>query len=179
MSLVLRCLVAASNHVFLFAPKLRSSDFIMQSRAGSWPSQPCEGGNCDGNGQPTYFCVHCDSNFCDGCWGTIVQHRPGKRGPDGLPHEKMDLRVVSRLRNILEPSSDPQAQRALHRDDEDTTWFGIGRNGSNDPVFQDYGRYAAIMADSLPPERFTRYPQLVSFIGQTGKSSDPEFTAKI
>lgn len=144
----------------------------MQSRAGSWPSQPCEGDFCDGNGQPTYFCVHCDSNFCDGCWGAIMQHRPGKRGPDGLPHEKTDLRVVSRLRDILEPSSDPQAQRALHRDDEDTTWFGIDRNGSNDPVFQEYGRYAAIMADSLPSEseRFTRYPQLVSFIGQTGES---------
>lgn len=155
---------------FFFALILHPIEFIMQSRAGSWSSQSCEGGVCDGNGQPTYFCVHCDSNFCDGCWRAQVQHRPGKRGPDGLPHEKTDLRVVSRLRNILEPSLDPHAQRALHRVDEDTTWFGIGRNGSNDPVFQDYGRYATIMADSLPSERLSRYPQLVSFIGQTGDS---------
>ena len=121
-----------------------------------------------GQGTPTFFCTHCDSNFCGRRWGEERPHRPGKRGPDGLPHEQMDLRIVERLRGILEPSSNPEDQRALHKIDEDTTWFGIGRNASHDPIFQDYGRYVTIMADSLTADRDVRYPQLVSFIGQTG-----------
>ena len=94
---------------------------ILGSRSGSWPYKPCEGTSCAGQGRPTFFCTHCDSNFCDRCWGEALPHRPGKRGPDGLPHEQMDLRIVERLRGILEPSSDPVEQRTLHKIDEDTT----------------------------------------------------------
>lgn len=35
-------------------------------------------------------------------------------------------------------------------------------------MFQDYGRYSEIMAQSNTGEHSARYPQLVSFIGQTG-----------
>lgn len=56
----------------------------------------------------------------------------------------------------------------LHIEDKDTTWFGMVRNNQNSPVFQDYGRYSSIMADSNSGEFKNRYPQLVSFIGQTG-----------
>lgn len=36
------------------------------------------------------------------------------------------------------------------------------------PVFQNYGRYQTIMSNSLTDGIGQRYPQLVSFIGQTG-----------
>ena len=134
------------------------------------PSPNCEDLNClSRKGQVTFFCNYCDSNFCDPCWQRQLQHSKKKRGPDGLPHEKTDRAVVERLRRILEPSSNPEEQRLLHQDDEDTTWFGIGRNAANKPNFQDYGRYATIMAESLTPRQSVRYPHLVSFIGQTGK----------
>ncbi len=56
----------------------------------------------------------------------------------------------------------------MHLDDEDTTWFGIDRDAQNRPIFQDYGRYATIIANSSTADNQIRYPQLVSFIGQTG-----------
>lgn len=79
--------------------------------------------------------------------------------------------MVERYRNILESSSSVQDQDALHKEDEDTTWFGIGRNRADDPIFEDYGRYATLMAESLSATPILRYPQLVSFVGQTGTSS--------
>jgi hypothetical protein len=133
------------------------------------PRKPCEGDICGGKGQPTYFCNFCDCSFCDECWDKERAHKPGKKGPDGYAHEKEDLLVVERYRDILEPSSDVHEQQALHRDDEDTTWFGIGRDMSDAPVFEDYGRYAALMAGSLTAKFSVRYPQLISFIGQTGE----------
>lgn len=106
--------------------------------------------------------------FCDPCWAKQGPHKPGRTGPDGLPHEKADLRIVKRLKEILTPSSDPQEQHTLHLEDEDTTWFGIARDSDNQPIFQDYGRYATIIANSSTGEFKVRYPQLISFIGQTG-----------
>lgn len=55
----------------------------------------------------------------------------------------------------------------MHRADEDTTWFGVARDDQN-PVLQDYGRYTAIMTGNLSKEVGERFPQLVTFIGQTG-----------
>jgi hypothetical protein len=87
---------------------------------------------------------------------------------DGLPHEKTNRQVVERLRQILDPTRSTEEQESLHRSDEDTTWFGIARDSANLPIFQDYGRYATIMTESQTLEVNVRYPQLVSFIGQTG-----------
>lgn len=78
--------------------------------------------------------------------------------------------MVERYRNILEPPSSIGEQDAMYKDDEDTTWFGIGRDHAGDPVFEDHERYATLMAESLSRTPRTRYPQLVSFIGQTGRS---------
>lgn len=128
--------------------------------------KPCE--ICDETAEPTFHCVHCDSIYCSECWNRQGPHKPGKVGPDGLPHEKADPRIVNRLRDILTPPADLQVQQSLHIDDEDTTWFGIARDSANIPVFQDYGRYATIIANSAGGEYGLRYPQLVSFIGQTG-----------
>ncbi|KAF2758985.1 hypothetical protein EJ05DRAFT_499409 [Pseudovirgaria hyperparasitica] len=128
--------------------------------------KPCE--NCDAANVQTWHCSYCDMLFCDPCWVKQGPHKSGKTGPDGLPHEKADLRIVKRLKDILTPSSDPTEQAGLHIDDEDTTWFGIDRDNNHQPVFYDYGRYATIIANSTTPESKVRYPQLVSFIGQTG-----------
>jgi len=125
---------------------------------------------CDGGCHETtrvYLCVQCDGAFCNDCWGRQFPHKPGKIGADGLPHEKTDLEVVERLRETLDNHDrSPEEQEKLHKNDEDTTWFGIARDEANMPIFQDYGRYAAILAESV--KRRNRYPQLVSFIGQTG-----------
>jgi energy-coupling factor transporter ATP-binding protein EcfA2 len=77
------------------------------------------------------------------------------------------LKVLERYRAILNPDPDPERQEELHLQDCDTTWIGIDQE-DNVPVFQNYGRYQTIMADSLTKEVGTRYPQIVSFIGQTG-----------
>lgn len=123
---------------------------------------------CEATKQRIWNCVHCDMNFCDDCWGKQGPHKAGRTGPDGLPHEKGDPTIVKRLKNILTPPTDSNEQQQLHVEDEDTTWFGIARDEANQSVFQDYGRYANIMADSTTGAHKLRYPQLVSFIGQTG-----------
>ena len=131
---------------------------------------PCEDDSCSGSNRRTFYCVHCDCSFCDACWDKQPAHKPNKRGTDGQAHERIDRLVVQRYRNILEPRTSVEEQDALHKDDEESTWFGIGRNGDEEPIFEDYGRFATLMAESLPNAPTTRYPQLVSFIGQTGTS---------
>lgn len=123
---------------------------------------------CDLPKGHVWNCSYCDMNFCDECWDRQGPHRPGKTGPDGHPHEKGDPNIVKRLKNILTPPTDAGEQQQLHVDDEDTTWFGIARDDNNQPIFQDYGRYATMMADSTTGNFKLRYPQLISFIGQTG-----------
>ena len=144
---------------------------MSSSRLTDQLREPCEDESCRGRDQRTFYCVHCDCSFCDTCWDKQPAHKPNKRGSDGQAHEKIDRLVVERYRNILEPSVSVQEQDALHKDDEDTVWFGIGRNGADEPIFEDYGRFAMLMAQSLSNAIRARYPQLVSFIGQTGNSS--------
>ncbi|KAH8667562.1 hypothetical protein BGZ60DRAFT_564753 [Tricladium varicosporioides] len=130
-------------------------------------AEPCD--VCKRTGPKTWTCIQCNNDsFCDDCWSKERAHRPGAVGFDGKPHEKTDRRVVERLRDILEPERTPEQQQELHRGDEDTTWFGIARDSANLPIFQDYERYASIMTQSRTTEVNVRYPQLVSFIGQTG-----------
>jgi hypothetical protein len=126
---------------------------------------------CQRSGVKTWTCIQCNNdNFCLDCWSRERAHRPGAVGFDGKPHEKTDREVVERLRQILEPRLTEQQQQELHRSDEDTTWFGIARDPvSGLPIFQDYERYATIMEQSRSVEGTVRYPQLVSFIGQTGR----------
>ncbi|CAO2647539.1 Nn.00g084610.m01.CDS01 [Neocucurbitaria sp. VM-36] len=124
--------------------------------------------NCDRQTSPIWNCSYCGMDFCDPCWGQQGPHKPGRKGPDGLPHEKADPTIVRRLKDILTPPTDHSEQRTLHIEDEDTTWFGLAKDNQGRSTFEDYGRYSAIMADSNTGEHESRYPQLVSFIGQTG-----------
>ena len=148
-----------------------SNSYASLTNASAFFREPCEDDSCPGEGQKTWYCTSCDCSFCDTCWNKQPSHKPKKRGADGYGHEKIDKLVVERYRSILEPPSNSEEQDALHRDDEDTTWFGIGRSRTGDPIFEDHGLYAALMVESLSEAHTVRYPQLVSFIGQTGKSS--------
>jgi hypothetical protein len=109
------------------------------------PNPPCE--VCELQNIRVFFCVNCDGNFCSNCWAKERAHKPGKVGPDGLPHEKADSEVVSRLRATFNPPSDPGIQERMHLEDEDTTWFGIARDATGHPIFQDYGQYSTLIAN--------------------------------
>jgi hypothetical protein len=76
-----------------------------------------------------------------------------------VPHEKADLGIVRRLSNILTPP---------HVHDPDSAWFGVDPDAPDAPVFCDYGQYASIIGNTAMGEFKTRYPRLVSFIGQVG-----------
>lgn len=132
-------------------------------------SNECENKGCNSDAKITrWLCLSCGSTYCDICWAEQGPHQPGKVGIDGLEHEKTNRDVYKRLKTILDPPADSRELGRLHQQDENTTWFGIEKDSSGQPVFQDYGRYAALMADTKQPNSGIRYPQLVSFVGQTG-----------
>lgn len=138
-----------------------SSDFSIR--------EPCENDLCHDKDQLTFYCADCDCSFCDTCWDKQPAHKPKKRGLNSHAHRKIDRLVDERYRIIFEPpSTSTDEQDALYKDEEDATWFGIGHNRAGDPVFEDYGRYTTLMAESLSPTSIVRYPHLVLFIGQTG-----------
>ncbi|KAK8066852.1 hypothetical protein PG997_013599 [Apiospora hydei] len=134
----------------------------------SW--KPCQ--TCGTTAQKTFTCIQCNNlAFCDPCWPRWVLHIPGAVGWDGKPHEKADPMVIHRLRQILEPVRTEEEHEAELLEDEDTTWLGFGRDSSGRSVLHDYGRFAAIMGESTTAEdgaAAERFPQLVSFIGETG-----------
>ncbi|KAI1446087.1 hypothetical protein F5Y02DRAFT_426089 [Annulohypoxylon stygium] len=128
---------------------------------------PCQ--TCGISSVKTFTCVQCNSlAFCELCWPKWVLHVPGSVGLGGKPHEKADPVVIGRLRQILEPVRTEAEHEAELVRDRETTWFGFGRDSSGHPIFQDYGRFAAIMSESHSSGIADRYPQLVSFIGETG-----------
>jgi energy-coupling factor transporter ATP-binding protein EcfA2 len=132
---------------------------------GQQPHESCEA--CDSDNLEILYCDQCDSSYCGKCWPRQVPHKKGKLGGNGLPHTKADRAVVNRLDRAFHPPSDRSEQKVLHEDDQDTTWFSVERRDGELPVLCGHGRYAALMASS-PMGRSSRYPQLVSFIGQTG-----------
>ncbi|KAI4697995.1 uncharacterized protein J4E84_001129 [Alternaria hordeiaustralica] len=138
----------------------------MSPDTGDTRRRTCEA--CELEKSPVWDCSYCGMRFCDDCWVRQAQHKAGRTGPDGLPHEKANPAIVKRLQNILAPPQEHSEQQMLHVEDEDTTWFGMVRTSQNSTAFQDHGRYSAIMADSNSGEFKSRYPRLVSFIGQTG-----------
>jgi predicted acylesterase/phospholipase RssA len=113
------------------------------------------------------FCWPCGQTFCDYCWER--HHRRTRRhAPGGLPHEKADPIVAKTIGQTLEAETNDEEQAMLHIQDEDTSWFGAGKDEQDDVVFQDYGRYANLMAERSSRDRTAKYPALVSFVGQTG-----------
>lgn len=120
---------------------------------------PAYGGQC-------FFCYPCNCIFCPDCWPRSPPHRkPPVRG--GIPHEKTDPKLARIIEQTLEADIDEKTQSYLHMRDEDSAWFGTVWDES-DLLFQDYGRYANLMAQMSGRKRQVRYPGLVSFVGQTG-----------
>jgi energy-coupling factor transporter ATP-binding protein EcfA2 len=126
----------------------------------------CEGASCPNRDSKTWHCTQCDCDYCDECWAQQGPHKPGKKGQSS--HEKADLGVVQRYESMLTPPNDSREQREQHLEDQKSAWFGIVRDEHDKPMFFDYGTYSSIIADTTTVDCPTRYPQLVSFIGQTG-----------
>ena len=133
-------------------------------------SSECEGYECNSNSEAAKsLCLSCGSTYCHACWDRQGPHRPGKVGVDGLPHEKTDKQIYDRLKVIFEPPEGKEELSRLHIEDEDTTWFAVEKDTCGDPIFQDYGRYSVLITETKQPNAGIRYPQLVSFVGQTGE----------
>jgi hypothetical protein len=128
--------------------------------------EPCE--DCETISPQNSYCVDCDSSYCNNCWKEAKPHKRGKVNRDGMPHEKINKQVKERLEKIFTPTSDPNTQRRLHQEDRETTWFGVCRGVMGHPELQDHGRYTRLIRESWTSQHLERWPQLVSFVGQTG-----------
>ena len=143
----------------------------------SFSGEVCE--SCNTCGPRRSYCYVCDSNFCDPCWRKQPLHNKQPK-PGSLPHEKTDPSVAKKIEGVLNPQLEEEQREKLHSDDIDTTWFGVMREGEL-PMFQDYGRYADLVAGvkdlrlgsvsalSVSSDLSEAlYPSLVSFVGETG-----------
>lgn len=137
---------------------------------------------CQKDGFSVSYCNVCNESFCGGCWNSQITHQKNRLAPGAVPHEKTDHNIAKTIQTVLEVKTTDEEQAVLHQNDQDTTWFGITRHDGELPIFQDYGRYATLMTNTSRSERSrdfmgvmdgrdTRYPSLVSFVGQTGKYS--------
>jgi len=128
---------------------------------------------CKELGKERWYCNLCNLSLCEKCWDRVLPHELGRLGPDNVPHEKTDHNVAEKIQSSLEPKMTEAEQEELHRLDDSTTWFGVARDEMDEPIFQDYGRYATLMAECSSIQRASsnkgasRYPGLVSFVGQT------------
>ncbi|KAM5355310.1 hypothetical protein ACJ41O_001956 [Fusarium nematophilum] len=96
----------------------------------------------------------------------FVVPRPGKVGIDGRGHEKVDEEVINRLKGIFgQPTQAEQNRR--HESDVNTTWFGVMKE-ANQPYLHYSNRLVEILNESRVVDHSERFPQLVSFVGQTG-----------
>lgn len=146
------------------------------SEAGAEPIDEdlCYCGKSKPSVEECYFCWPCNGTiFCNECWDTCPPHQTTRRkrinhNGSGLPHEKTEPAVAKKIFDTLQSDRDHDEQALLHVQDEDTSWFGAGRDEDDDVVFQDFGRYARLMAEKSARDRRVRYPSLVSFVGQTG-----------
>lgn len=115
------------------------------------------------------FCTGCNDYFCKKHWSKRRAHREKQPGPGGMPHEEVDPKVVERVAQCMAEPLDDSDQEQKHKEDNETTWFGLDRDPTGEPVLAEYRRYAAIMLESAEASEGPRYPALVSFIGQTGR----------
>ena len=130
----------------------------------------CE--DCEMHKSDLAYCNICQYVFCGKCWARQITHRGNQVAPGDIPHEKTNYEVASKIKQVLESNMTESEQKHMHSKDENSTWFGILREKNEIPIFQDYGRYAQLMSDiaSRDPHgaQETRYPGVVSFVGQTG-----------
>jgi predicted acylesterase/phospholipase RssA len=123
------------------------------------------------SGAALSYCYPCSTSYCDACWSRQRSHRQARHQTSaGIPHEKTDPAIAKQIEETLEADRDDEQQALLHIADEDTSWFGAGKDDQDTPIFQDYGRFANLMAERVARNRTRkpRYPGLVSFVGETG-----------
>lgn len=87
-----------------------------------------------------------------------------------MPHERTDKNRYERLRVILEPTGNVEEISRLHTEDEDTTWFGIEKDTTGQPIFQDYG--LAILCSWRKLNSRMEASDILNwflFVGQTGQ----------
>ncbi|KAH7192830.1 uncharacterized protein B0J16DRAFT_394837 [Fusarium flagelliforme] len=95
-----------------------------------------------------------------------VPPKPGKVGIDGRQHEMVDEDIVRRLQQIFgQPTAAEQRRR--HTYDINTTWFGVTKE-QEQPYLHYSNRLVEILRESQMGAFTERFPQLVSFVGQTG-----------
>jgi len=134
--------------------------------ASSWESLAI----CDqcGTEQPfVSYCPACSFHFCASHWDCQILHHSG-RAVNGVPHEKTDPHLAKRIKSIIEPSISEEEQNRLHREDDDTTWFGVFPNAAGQLLFHDFGRYEEFLSQSTYSPKSRQFPSLISFVGPTG-----------
>ena len=168
----------ASMHVLITTPSRDTQIITPRTRRHKSGDQLCD--NCGKHGENREYCNVCDRTFCTRCWALQITHKGQRKAPGSIPHEKTDYRIAKKIKAILEAKTTSAEQDELHKNDEDTIWFGVIREDAELPTFRDYGKFAGIMTDTLNPSlchdsdrtvgmRDHRVPSLVSFVGQTGK----------
>ncbi|KPI35954.1 Calcium-independent phospholipase A2-gamma [Cyphellophora attinorum] len=113
-------------------------------------------------------------SFCDDCWPRQPAHKANTAKLFDRPHVKEDKATILLIKSIMEPPVDEEEVRKLHKQDQDSRWFGVVKSTPHaKSQFHDFGRFDELMADSRPLLGSDRYPKLVSFIGDTyaGKST--------
>lgn len=118
------------------------------------------------------FCEGCGSYWCgsDTCWRTVKKHRESQQGVGVRIHEKSDPGIVRRVMESMAAPKSEEEERQQHENDEDTLWLGWDKDENGDPLLAEYSRYASMMMETSQGRAETRYPALVSFVGQTGKT---------
>lgn len=116
------------------------------------------------------FCEGCNDFVCAACWTKIRAHRENLPGPGGIPHQRVDPRIKEKMTESMAEPVDQDDERRQHEGDEDTKWFALDKDDGGEPILAEYRRYASIMMDSSEGTAGSRYPRLVSFIGETGLS---------
>ena len=129
----------------------------------------CEEDSCSRDPRvPVWFCTDCDCTYCDSCWAKQVPHRPGKVGLSGFAHQKINHKTYERLKRASEGPKDRSEAARLHYKDAHTTWFGVRIDADGKAVYQDHGRFSALMTGIKQVANEDKYPRIVSFIGATG-----------
>lgn len=134
-----------------FVPSHRRSRLCIQlfnfSMASQRPGE-CGGLHCAGVSDKIWYCVDCGCWLCAPCWGNYPPHTGGRKGRDGLEHEKTKYKVYRKLEDILTPTPSQTEIEEHHSRDLDSTWFGtylITPNvisGRNSHVLQAFGKTA-------------------------------------
>ncbi|KAH7084592.1 hypothetical protein FB567DRAFT_445911, partial [Paraphoma chrysanthemicola] len=133
----------------------------------------CKDPRCDDRNdqeRQLFFCADCKSCLCEKCWPLQPTHESSE-------HEKLEYKAYLqciRLKKILNTPTTEKDLEELHSQDRNTTWFGTSQKSSNDerPFLQDFDTFKQLIANCPDPDQI-KYPQLVSFIGETsaGKST--------